>query len=118
MAKIFGNMDTLTRLIGGFSLAIAGLINLFQPNLRSLQTLMLWISLFVSVIALVFALKEGCSWYAGFFILLSSIFLFSFRYSGQATSIVFSLVALIVGVAAFYVPIAKKCTRLRLVIKK
>lgn len=83
-------------------MTFAGLINLFQPNLKTLQTFLLWVSFVVGILAFIHALKDGCSWYAGFYIFLAAIILFLFRYSEQRLNITASLIAIFVGVAAFY----------------
>lgn len=105
-----GNVDGLTRALGGVPLVIGAVLALPEVGAHTLETLALWIALCIGLLALFAAFSGHCSWYAGVAITSAVWILFVLRNVPSApVQILASAVGVGVGLYALYTRATRTC---------
>lgn len=105
-----GNIDGLTRALGGVPLVIGAILALPGVGFETLETFALWLALLVGISALIAAFAGHCSWYAGVIISGMVWILFVLRnVPSPAVQVATSLVGVAVGLYALYTRATRKC---------
>lgn len=105
-----GNIDGLTRGLGGAPLVLGALLALPGVGAHTLETFLLWLALLVGLTALAAAFVGHCSWYAGVVISSTTWILFVLRnVPSPPVQILASALAISVGLYAIYTRATKKC---------
>lgn len=103
-----GNIDALTRGLGGVPLVIGSVLALPGVGAHTLETFALWLALLVGLTALFAAFAGHCSWYAGVCISLSVWIIFVLR---NVPFVPVQLVAAGLGVAVGLYALYTRSTR-------
>ncbi len=105
-----GNVDGLTRALGGVPLVIGAVLALPGVTAHTLETLALWIALGVGLLALFAAFSGHCSWYAGVGISSAAWVLFVLRnVPSTPIQILASAFGIGVGLYALYTRATRTC---------
>jgi len=105
-----GNIDGLTRVLGGVPLVIGALLALPRVGAHTAETLALWLALLVGLVALLAAFAGHCSWYAGVGISASVWIIFVLRnFPSPPVQIVAAGIGVAVGLYALYTKATRKC---------
>lgn len=105
-----GNIDGLTRGLGGIPLLIGSILALPGVGAHTLETFALWLALFVGITALLAAFAGHCSWFAGVLISTAAWVLFVLRnVPVMSVQLVAALAGITIGLYALYTHATKKC---------
>lgn len=105
-----GNVDGLTRALGGAPLVIGAVLALPRVGAHTVETLALWVALLVGIAALLAAFAGHCSWYAGVGITSAVWVLFVLRnVPSSPVRLLVSGIGIAVGLYALYTRATKKC---------
>lgn len=105
-----GNIDGITRGLGGVPLVIGAILALPGVSFHTLETLSLWLALLVGLTALGAAFAGHCSWFAGVVISATVWILFVLRNVPVVPiEVAASALGVIVGLYAIYTHRTKKC---------
>lgn len=105
-----GNIDGLTRALGGVPLLLGSVLALPRVGAHTLETFALWLALLVGIVALIVAFAGHCSWYAGVFISSTVWVLFVLRnVPSVPVQIGASGLGILVGLYALYTRATRKC---------
>lgn len=105
-----GNIDGITRGLGGVPLVIGAILVLPGVSFHTLETFALWLALLVGLTALGAAFAGHCSWFAGVVISATVWILFVLRNVPVVpVQVAAALVGVGVGLYAIYTHRTKKC---------
>lgn len=105
-----GNVDGLTRGLGGVPLVLGALLALPRVGGHTLETAMLWLALLMGLTALAAAFAGHCSWFAGIFVSGAVWMLFVLRNVPVApVQIGASALGITIGLYALYTRATRKC---------
>ena len=105
-----GNVDGITRALGGVPLVIGAILALPGVGGHTLETLALWIALLVGLSALFAAFAGHCSWFAGVGISSTVWMLFVLRnVPSTPVRLLVSGLGIGVGLYALYTRATRKC---------
>lgn len=105
-----GNVDGLTRALGGVPLVLAAVLVLPRVGLHTVETLALWLALLVGLAALLAAFAGHCSWYAGVVVSSAAWVLFVLRNVPSApVQVGASVAGILIGLYALYTRATRKC---------
>lgn len=105
-----GNVDGVTRALGGLPLVIGAVLALPGVGAHTLETLALWVALLVGLSALFAAFAGHCSWFAGVGISTSVWMLFVLRnVPSVPVQLVASGLGIAVGLYALYTRATRTC---------
>lgn len=105
-----GNIDGLTRALGGIPLVIGAALALPRVGAHTLETFALWLALLVGLVALAAAFTGHCSWYAGVAITSMAWILFVLRnVPVLPVPLAASAAGIVVGLYALHTRATRKC---------
>jgi len=105
-----GNVDGITRALGGVPLVIGAILALPSVGAHTLETLALWVAVLVGLSALFAAFAGHCSWFAGVGISSVAWILFVLRnVPSTPVQLLASSLGIGVGVYALYTRATRKC---------
>lgn len=105
-----GNIDAMTRALGGIPLVIGSVLALPRVGAHTLETFALWLALLVGLVALAAAFAGHCSWYAGVVISSMAWIIFVLRNVPiLPVPIAASAAGIVVGLYALYTRATRKC---------
>lgn len=105
-----GNVDGLTRALGGVPLVIGAVLALPRVGAHTVETLALWVALLVGLGALAAVFAGHCSWYAGVAISAAVWILFVLRHVPLVpVQLLASGLGIAVGLYALYTRATRVC---------
>lgn len=105
-----GNVDGLTRALGGVPLVIGALLTLPRVGAHTAETLALWLALLVGIVALLAAFAGHCSWYAGVGISTAVWIIFALRHVPlPPVQLAAAGIGVVVGLYGLYTRATRKC---------
>lgn len=105
-----GNVDGVTRALGGVPLVVGSVFALPSVGGHTLETLALWAALLVGLFAIAAAFAGHCSWYAGVFISGAVWVLFVLRnVPSVPVQLVGSALGIGIGLYALYTRATRRC---------
>lgn len=105
-----GNIDGLTRGLGGVPLVLGALLALPRVGGHTFETALLWLALLVGLTALAAAFAGHCSWFAGIFVSSAAWMIFVLRNVPVVpVQMGASVLGIIIGLYALYTRATRKC---------
>lgn len=105
-----GNLDGLTRALGGVPLVIGAVLALPGVGAHALETSALWAALLVGLLALFAAFAGHCSWFAGVGITSAAWMLFVLRnVPSTPVQLLASGLGVGIGIYALYTRATRTC---------